>query len=65
MPNECPQCTAIAAELAKAHAELLSLRVALEAIEAHCVNERGLRGIDHADEGRRIRAALQAILANH
>jgi hypothetical protein len=43
--------------------ELIATRAVLEAIEAHCVNERGLQGIDHADEGKRIRAALQAILA--
>lgn len=43
--------------------ELIATRAALEAIEAHCVNERGLQGIDHADEGRRIRAGIQALLA--
>lgn len=43
--------------------ELIAARVVLEAIENHCKNEAGLRGIDHADEGRRIRHGLQLLLA--
>ncbi len=45
------------------HRELLAARVILEQIEAHCANGRGLAGIDHADDGRRLRAGLQAFLA--
>jgi hypothetical protein len=41
---------------------LTSAAVMLEAIEAHCVNERGLRGADHAEDGRRVRAAAQALM---
>lgn len=43
--------------------ELIAARTILEAIEDHCKNEAGLKGIDHADEGRRIRHGLQLFLA--
>jgi hypothetical protein len=41
------------------HADMLS---ALEAIEAHCRNENGLKGSAHAEEGQRIRAQARAAI---
>lgn len=43
--------------------ELMAYRAIMEAIESHCKNDAGLRGLDHADEGRRIRHGLQLLLA--
>lgn len=36
--------------------------IILSAIELHCINEAGLTGIDHADEGKRIRRGLQGFI---
>jgi hypothetical protein len=61
--NEVSDVRDLEIEVRELRAELVAARVILEQIEAHCVNGRGLAGIDHADDGRRLRAGLQAFLA--
>jgi len=36
---------------------------ALLALEAHCINEDGLKGAAHADDGRRVRNLVRAAIA--
>lgn len=43
--------------------ELIATRAILDAVESHCKNDAGLRGLDHADEGRQVRHGLQLFLA--